>query len=698
LAEELNTGGVHEISIQIFREDVLLKEEVISIQVSPVELEDFLDADTSDSAYHESALMIRELKVVQEDNRNGHNPISSIAKRPNAEGLFVTTAQPHGRKVGDSVVLSGVQGLQIEGLKNWNFMVDEVTEKSFRIRHFGKGEDGNYSGELGQLAKAVAGTEYIADKKDYLLGAWTFGHLLGNMVGEQDDPVTFYKHFVDQWNHNQVVNGWDSGIRKISRFTAVNDPNLTLANLPFRLLAIGNRLDLFHAKSIRQVDDAGEGRFVFTNVSTFNVPENEDSIWKVHEVSESDERDFTLIFEYGQSASNFAELSSWAKDWHKLEVKDLDVRGNFTPTQQYLSLLNDLTDRFTKRGAHPIKPNGNPINQVRTNEVFGGVWQMREFNLLPKADAENVKSSPDRTTKLIVSGDLNVTGPGLWTTTTKNNPMIDNRVVNSSIVSSLARWINQREYHILDGSVSPPAPSWMEGPVANQPFGFTYSNRFGFSGVRTNLARYKYSLSTCSGCHNGDTGAFFQMVKSRGISNKAFFDAFMVGNKNGGSHTQADGENSNEKHEFFDLRGREVIVRDILDISQKVDSARLRLSRTEIDRSSGAGNSLATAFVQGGVIGDWEYELPDGKFDNEFFDLSKTGDLTFDNQNSLPDFGYNQIFVRARATDGTGVVIERPYALWVLDPNESRLAEDLNPSVQPDNPPAMSTPRPNRTH
>ena len=110
------------------------------------------------------------------------------------------------------MVLSGVRGLQIEGLKNWNFMVDEVTEKSFRIRHFGKGEDGNYSGELGHLAKAVAGTEYIAHKKDYLLGPWTFGHLLGNMVGEQDDPVTFYRHFVDQWNHNQVVNGWDSGI------------------------------------------------------------------------------------------------------------------------------------------------------------------------------------------------------------------------------------------------------------------------------------------------------------------------------------------------------------------------------------------------------------------------------------------------------------------------------------------------------
>ena len=65
---------------------------------------------------------------------------------------------------------------------------------------------------------------------------WAF---LGNMVGE---IRLLLLHFVDQWNHNQVVNGWDSGIRKISRFTAVND-KIYLA--PFRLLAIGNRLDHF---------------------------------------------------------------------------------------------------------------------------------------------------------------------------------------------------------------------------------------------------------------------------------------------------------------------------------------------------------------------------------------------------------------------------------------------------------------------
>ena len=69
---------------------------------------------------------------------------------------------------------------------------------------------------------------------------------------------------------------------------------------------------------------------------------------------------------------------------------------------------------------------------------------MREFNLLPKEDAENVKSSSDRSTILSVKNIIKLSGPGLWTTTTKNNPMIVSRVVEPKLVSSLARWINQR--------------------------------------------------------------------------------------------------------------------------------------------------------------------------------------------------------------------------------------------------------------
>ena len=115
---------------------------------------------------------------------------------------------------------------------------------------------------FGSLAKQEAGTSYQPSQEDFLLGPWTFGHLLGNMVSEEDDPVDFYRHFANQWKNKQTVNGWDSDKRRQTHRSLVPEGQLTLSNLPFRLLAIGNRIDLFHAKSIRKVDDAGEGRFV----------------------------------------------------------------------------------------------------------------------------------------------------------------------------------------------------------------------------------------------------------------------------------------------------------------------------------------------------------------------------------------------------------------------------------------------------
>ena len=92
-----------------------------------------------------------------------------------------------------------MKGLRIQNLNNWNFMIDEVTADRFRIRHFGKTPNGIYNGKLGTLARPDSGTEYEISVSDFLLGEWTFGHLLGNMVGEDNDPVSFYKHFVDQW-------------------------------------------------------------------------------------------------------------------------------------------------------------------------------------------------------------------------------------------------------------------------------------------------------------------------------------------------------------------------------------------------------------------------------------------------------------------------------------------------------------------
>ena len=171
---------------------------------------------------------------------------------------------------------------------------------------------------------------------------------------------------------------------------------------------------------------------------------------------------------------------------------------------------------------------------------------------------------------------------------------------------------------------------------------------------------------------------------------------FMVGDSKGGVSVVRDNINFNEKHGFFDLQGREVIVRDILSVAEQVDAARLRLTRVEVDGNSTA--QLAKVFVRGGVIGDWKYELPANKLDNNLFRMDGNGGLFFQSPSAPVGFGSKQIHIRATATDGTGVVIERPYSLWILKPGETRLAQVLDPSVQPNIPPPLATPRPNRTH
>ena len=160
LAEDLQQSGIHNLKIRVLQASQLLQDKEVTVNVTLPLKESFLDVNTSDSAYHESALMIREPNVVKDNWRNWHNPITGIGSISGKPGLFVTTAQPHGRKLGDSVVLSGVLGLKIKDLKNWNFIIDEVTEKTFRIRHFGKDGQGRVDGTLGPLAAVLPGTSY----------------------------------------------------------------------------------------------------------------------------------------------------------------------------------------------------------------------------------------------------------------------------------------------------------------------------------------------------------------------------------------------------------------------------------------------------------------------------------------------------------------------------------------------------------
>ena len=203
--------------------------------------------------YSEWALMIRDTRVVNDPMRTGLNIIENI--KGTSGGVIVTTQQPHGRKTGDSVVLADVKGISVNEVKNWNFIIDQVEEKSFRLNTFEK-IDGKYTGKIGNPINTSG--IFIKNTEASLLGTWTFGHLLGNMVGEQDDPMDFFSHFISQWTFDQTINGWLAANKK-STFNGI----IQLSPNFHSDFSIGNRLDLFKAKSIHEIHDAGEGRFVF---------------------------------------------------------------------------------------------------------------------------------------------------------------------------------------------------------------------------------------------------------------------------------------------------------------------------------------------------------------------------------------------------------------------------------------------------
>ena len=83
--------------------------------------------------------------------------------------------------------------------------------KEFSPKYFEK-IDGKYTGNIGKPVSSSG--IFIKNTEASLLGTWTFGHLLGNMVGEQDDPMDFFLHFISQWKFDQTINGWLPPIRK----------------------------------------------------------------------------------------------------------------------------------------------------------------------------------------------------------------------------------------------------------------------------------------------------------------------------------------------------------------------------------------------------------------------------------------------------------------------------------------------------
>jgi hypothetical protein len=304
-------------------------------------------------------------------------------------------------------------------------------------------------------------------------GAWSFRFLISQMAPAGTDPADFAAAWLSQF---EIPNGTVNGFPLDVRFTqAVRNAwpltangKLDMSRAPFRLISIVNRMDL-HANS------NGEGRFVYGFVDQNGFASS-----------------MTVIFEYGlptRDITNGATLTrkSWAQKFHAL--------GTRTFGAQYNAALQAVTDLFTRRNTSPLKPGGNSINQVRSNEiVMGGPWQMREFLLNTTGGPLALRVSTTGMTPADVAG-TNVGSP-------------EN--------VALANYINA-DAVLIHGAYASVPTSLLSGQ-SNESF---FWNSFS---VPVNAAsRHDFAGQTCNGCHFSEvnhpqtgallnTGGFYQIA------------------------------------------------------------------------------------------------------------------------------------------------------------------------------------------
>jgi hypothetical protein len=333
------------------------------------------------------------------------------------------------------------------------------------------------------------------------MGAWTFGRLMTEMANE---PVTgipagdFVEEWLEQWTQDLTINGWTVHERPtaqafIDAWPRLPDGRLDLAQAPFRLLAIVNRIDL-RENTVYGGSSAGEARLVFgfldCNDELPGTPGLEES---------------TVIFEYGIDRNGCFGVRNWAQQWKAL--------GAMTPgSAAYNDALQAITDQFTLANARPTQaPNRSAINQVRTNETIfhnsqDPFWELRESRL-PKFCA------------------LGAPCEGwLRHATIAQTP---DQSKNFSIV--LRNFINFNAADILAGAHTVPTSTGGGGSFrgGHLPQGSGWP--WNASGILDADARHAFSLATCNSCHRAETSTLFVHIENRHPGTASVLSDFLTG-------------------------------------------------------------------------------------------------------------------------------------------------------------------------
>lgn len=352
-------------------------------------------------------------------------------------------------------------------------------------------------------------------------GAWSFGRLIHNMLPADQRTSSaaasrFVLSWLATWETGQSPNPLVSPARARSAIRLlVTDPwkaasgcadptspatdascVLDMRRAPFRLMAIVNRPDL------RIIADdgtaiGGEGRFVFQVVGpTLGLSTTTGAI-EVMDPTPKPQK-FTVIFEYSLPVTRNQDTLVWAQRWHELGAVPLG--------RKYNERLRGITNAFSGEGRDLRRPNGNALNQIRTNEValMGArfpaagftvakqFWELREFHLTIAGLAPHtVNLEPARDFDVTKSGQTGVEG-------TRTAELVAFLTGNADAVLA-------GEHRLVSGMSansalvgSAPYGAW--GKVGSSAPGAAHD----LGGVAVDV-RDGFALGTCAGCHRHET-------------------------------------------------------------------------------------------------------------------------------------------------------------------------------------------------
>jgi hypothetical protein len=320
---------------------------------------------------------------------------------------------------------------------------------------------------------------------------WSFGHLMAELAAaEGRDAAEFCSAWLEHWTADQQINGYTAAARQEVYDAIISawpvDPNdgsrLSVAEAPFRLLGIFNRIDL-RKRSYTQGSSAGELRFVycFTDGCSPNP------------------RPFLVIFEY-QVNKVGCEVREWGRQWAALS--DLPL-GSDVYLSELARLTTEVTDVYTT-------PRGHKLAQIRTNELIPPENSYKAQLVPDRIPDDPLPNVRDWELREFVIADV-----GLLT----QKSVVATPDLSQESTAWLANAIN------TSGNPIPAFTSSDEAASSLNPVNFFWS-----APGANDTRRHRFSLNTCNACHGRETDTHFTHVKPGPFGEPVELSEFLTGN------------------------------------------------------------------------------------------------------------------------------------------------------------------------